>query len=133
MLLSSHILDQVERLCDRVTIIRRGRTIQTGTLEQMRHLTRTTVSVVTARPVTCLDRRTGVHDLVVSDDGRVTFDVDSSQLEDVMADLAGHGITSLTSHPPTLEELFLRHCGDELTDAGLHGNGNGNGAPPPPS
>ena len=120
VLLSSHILDQVEHLCDRVTIIRRGRTIQTGTLDEMRHLTRTTVSVLTARTLTDLDQRPGVHDVVVADDGRVTFDVDSAELEHVMVHLAAHGITSLTSHPPTLEELFLRHYGDELTDAGLH-------------
>jgi ABC-2 type transport system ATP-binding protein len=118
VLLSSHILDQVERLCDRVTIIRRGRTMQSGTLGELRHLTRTTVSVVTSRPVVGLEQRSGVHDLV-AEDGRVTFDVDSDQLDPVMQDLAGHGITSLTSHPPTLEELFLRHYGDELSEAGL--------------
>ena len=122
VLLSSHILDQVERLCDRVTIIRRGRTVQSGTLGELRHLTRTTVSVVTAGRPDALGAHPGVHDLV-SADGRTTFDVDSDQLAAVMAELAARGITSLTSHPPTLEELFLRHYGDELSDAGLDADG----------
>ena len=122
VLLSSHILDQVERLCDRVTIIRRGRTMQSGTLDELRHLTRTTVSVVTSRPVADLDGLAGVHDLV-AEDGRVTFDVDSDRMDPVMRHLAEHGITSLTSHPPTLEELFLRHYGDELSEAGLEADG----------
>lgn len=121
VLLSSHILDQVERLCDRVTIIRRGRAVQSGTLGEMRHLTRTTVSVVTATPVD-LSGHAGVHDLV-REDGRTTFDVDSDQMSTVMSRLAEHGITSLTSHPPTLEELFLRHYGDELSEAGLDADG----------
>ncbi len=122
VLLSSHILDQVEHLCDRVTIIRRGRTVQSGTLGELRHLTRTTVSAVTAQPADALGAHPGVHDLV-SVDGRTTFDVDSDQLAAVMAELAALGITSLTSHPPTLEELFLRHYGDELSEAGLDADG----------
>ncbi len=124
VLLSSHILDQVERLCDRVTIIRRGRTVQSGTLSEMRHLTRTTVSAATARPVTGLAELPGVHGWA-SDDGRVTFDVDGDRLEVVMSQLADFGITSLTCHPPTLEELFLRHYGDELSEAGLDHGGAG--------
>jgi ABC-2 type transport system ATP-binding protein len=111
-----------------VTIIRRGRTVQSGTLTELRHLTRTTVSAGTRRPVTGLEGRPGVHD-VVSDDGRVTFDVDGDHMEAVMSHLAEFGISSLTSHPPTLEELFLRHYGDELTDAGL-GQGHIGSTPP---
>lgn len=128
VLLSSHILDQVERLCDRVTIIRRGRTVQSGSLTDLRHLTRTTVSVLTERPVTGLDGRPGVHDVAFAD-GRITFDVDGEQMGSVMSHLSSFGISSLTSHPPTLEELFLRHYGDELTEAGLHHGGNGSGPP----
>jgi ABC-2 type transport system ATP-binding protein len=128
VLLSSHILDQVERLCDRVTIIRRGRTVQSGTLTDLRHLTRTTVSAGTLRPVTGLEGQPGVHG-VVYDDGRVTFDVDGDQMDSVMSHLASFGISSLTSHPPTLEELFLRHYGDELTEAGLHHDGDGSSTP----
>lgn len=122
VLLSSHILDQVERLCDRVTIIRRGRSVQSGTLSELRHLTRTTVSATTQRPVVDLAEAAGVHGFTL-DDGRVTFDVDSDRLGEVVAHLSSFGLTSLTSHPPTLEELFLRHYGDELDEAGLHDRG----------
>jgi ABC-2 type transport system ATP-binding protein len=118
VLLSSHILAEVERLCDRVTIIRQGRTVQRGTLAELRHLTRTTVVAETRRPVAALASLDGVHDLVV-DDGRVSFDVDADALDAAIRRLAEAGITSLTSHPPTLEELFLRHYGDELAEAGV--------------
>ncbi len=117
VLLSSHILAQVERLCDRLTIIRQGSTVQTGTLGELRHLTRTTISATTQRPPGALEGHPGVHGLV-RDGDRVTFDVDSVELTAVLADLAATGITSLTSHPPTLEELFLRHYGDQLDGAG---------------
>jgi len=122
VLLSSHILAEVERLCDRVTIIRRGRTVQTGTLADLRHLTRTSVSVETDRVVTGLDGLSGIHG-ATSDDRRVEFDVDSDHLDAAIAHLSGFGIRALTSHPPTLEELFLRHYGDELAEAGI-GNGD---------
>jgi ABC-2 type transport system ATP-binding protein len=122
VLLSSHILDQVERLCDRVTIIRRGRCVQSGTLTELRHLTRTTVSATTERPAISLADLPGVHGFE-STDGRVTFDVDSDRLGEVVAQLASFGVTSLTSHPPTLEELFLRHYGDELSERGLAPDG----------
>lgn len=122
VLLSSHILDQVERLCERVTIIRRGRCVQSGTLTELRHLTRTTISATTERPATTLAELPGVHGFAI-DDGRVTFDVDSDRVGEVVAQLASFGVTSLTSHPPTLEELFLRHYGDELDEAGLRDRG----------
>jgi ABC-2 type transport system ATP-binding protein len=118
VLLSSHILAEVERLCDRVTIIRKGSTVQRGTLTELRHLTRTTVVAETRQPVPALDRMTGVHDLEV-DDGRVSFDVDTDALDGAVAQLVDAGLVSLTSHPPTLEELFLRHYGDELAEAGV--------------
>lgn len=130
VLLSSHILDQVERLCDRVTIIRKGRTVQSGTLEQMRHLTRTSVVAATSRPVDGLEATPGVHGLEVGD-GRVRFDVDSDAMDSAMSALAAAGITSLTSHPPTLDELFLRHYGDELHEAGLDGDDSTGDAPGP--
>jgi ABC-2 type transport system ATP-binding protein len=116
VLLSSHILDQVEKLCDRVTIIRRGRTVQSGTLDEMRHLTRTTISAQIDGAAAGLGLLAGVHDFR-SDDGRVSFDVDSDHLEGAVRALAGLGLRSLTSHPPTLEELFLRHYGEELNEA----------------
>ncbi len=116
VLLSSHILAEVEKLCDRVTIIRQGRTVQTGTLDEMRHLTRTSITVATERPITGLDAIDGVHDLVL-DDGHVRFDVDAGALDETIRHLSSFGIRSLVSQPPTLEELFLRHYGDELDAA----------------
>ncbi|MGY6500633.1 MAG: ABC transporter ATP-binding protein [Acidimicrobiales bacterium] len=123
VMLSSHILAEVERLCDRVTIIRLGRAVQSGTLSDLRHLTRTTISVETRRPVTGLADDAGVHDLV-EHDGRVEFDVDSDDLDRIVRHLTTFEITALTSHPPTLEELFLRHYGDELAEAGVASNGS---------
>lgn len=116
VLLSSHILAEVEKLCDRVTIIREGRTVQSGALRELQHLTRTTISVETREPADGLATIEGVHDLTV-DDGRVTFDVDGDRLDAVVQRLGPLGVRSLTSHPPTLEELFLRHYGDELDNA----------------
>ncbi len=113
VLLSSHILAEVEALCDRVSIIRAGRVVQSGTLADLRHLTRTTIAADLARPADGLLDLSGVHDLVV-EDRRVRFDVDDDQIEPVMRRLADHGIRSLSSQPPTLEELFLRHYGDDL-------------------
>jgi ABC-2 type transport system ATP-binding protein len=113
VLLSSHILAEVEKLCDRVTIIRHGRAVQTGTLDELRYLTRTTVDAVTDRPVRALDDIAGVHH-VTDVDGHVRFDVDGPALGGAIAHLATFGIRSLVSQPPTLEELFLRHYGDEL-------------------
>ena len=115
VLLSSHILAEVEKLCDRVTIIREGRTVQTGTLAEMRHLTRTSITVATSRPIVGLERIVGVHD-VASDDGHIRFDVDAPALDESIRHLSSFGITSLVSQPPTLEELFLRHYGDEVGD-----------------
>ena len=113
VLLSSHVLAEAEHLCDRLTIVRRGRTVQSGTLAQLRHLTRTSVTVETARPVPGLADLPGVHDLR-TEDGRLHMDVDSSALDDVVRQLAGSGVRSLVSAPPTLEELFLRHYGDDV-------------------
>ncbi len=113
VLLSSHILAEVEALCDRVSIIRAGRTVQSGTLSELRHLTVTSVDVETAQTPTGLAELPGVHDVRV-DDRRARFGVDTNQLEGAMRHLAALGIRSLTSQPPTLEELFLRHYGDEL-------------------
>ncbi|NEK59660.1 ABC transporter ATP-binding protein [Geodermatophilus sabuli] len=118
VLLSSHILAEAEALCDRVSIIRHGRTVQSGSLRELRHLTRTSMAVETARPVTGLADLPGVHDLR-SDDGRVHFDVDTDALDAVVRHLGGFGVRSLTSTPPTLEELFLRHYGEDLTENGL--------------
>ncbi len=116
MLLSSHILSEVEALCDRVTIIRAGRTVETGTLTGLRHLTRTSISAELAGPAHGLDQLAGVHDLVVDQlhDGgsRVRCEVDSDKLEDLLRLLVSAGVRTMLSQPPTLEELFLRHYSD---------------------
>ena len=113
VLLSSHILAEVEKLCDRVTIIRAGKTVETGTLSELRHLTRTSIAVETVREPSGLDALPGVHNLHV-EDHRARFDVDTSHLDETIRRLASFGVRSLTSTPPTLEELFLRHYGDEI-------------------
>jgi ABC-2 type transport system ATP-binding protein len=113
ILLSSHILSEVEALCDRVTIIRAGRRVDTGTLASLRHLTRTSISAELASSAAGLDRLAGVHDLVVDADSgggsRVRCEVESDKLEDLLRLLVAAGVRTLTSQPPTLEELFLRH------------------------
>ncbi|MGH8791671.1 MAG: ATP-binding cassette domain-containing protein [Stackebrandtia sp.] len=115
VLLSSHIMAEVEALCDRVSIIRLGKTVESGTLAELRHLTRTSISADTARPATGIEGLEGVHDVKL-EDNHVRFDVETVNLEAAMNHLTGFGIRSLVSQPPTLEELFLRHYGDELAD-----------------
>jgi ABC-2 type transport system ATP-binding protein len=116
VLLSSHILAEVERLCDRVSIIRSGRRVETGTLADLRHLTRTSVVAELARPVTGLAELPGVHDLDVQGE-RAIFEVDTVRIDEAVGLLHRAGIRSLTATPPTLEELFLRHYGDEIPAA----------------
>ncbi|GAA1487693.1 ABC transporter ATP-binding protein [Brachybacterium sacelli] len=113
VLLSSHILAEVEKLCDTVTIIRAGRDVESGTLAQLRHLTRSTVAATTDVDASPLERTEGVHDLV-AEGGRVRFDVDDSAVHDVLPVLARMEATGLTITPPSLEDLFLRHYGDDL-------------------
>jgi ABC-2 type transport system ATP-binding protein len=110
--LSSHILAQVEKICDRVSIIRQGRIVESGTLDELRHLTRTTVTAETVEAPRGFDQLAGVHD-PRTDDGRVSFEVDGEHLHAAIGHLYGLGIRSLVSHPPTLEQLFLRHYGDD--------------------
>jgi len=117
VLLSSHILSEVEALCDRVSIIRTGAVVETGTLAELRHLTRTAISAEVGSVPQSLLTAAGVHDLVV-EGARVRFDVDSVELDRVIRVLAEGGIRSLTATPPTLEELFLRHYGDHLETDG---------------
>ncbi|MFI5042493.1 MAG: ATP-binding cassette domain-containing protein [Acidimicrobiales bacterium] len=113
VLLSSHILAEVEALCDRLSIIRSGRTVQTGSLDELRHLTRTSIMAETVRPAQGLSALDGVHDLEI-DGAKVRFEVDTDHLDAAVHRLGELGVRSLVSHPPTLEELFLRHYGDEL-------------------
>jgi ABC-2 type transport system ATP-binding protein len=108
VLLSSHILSEVEALCDRISIIRQGRTVETGTLDELRHLTRTSISAELVADPRGLADVPGVHDLVV-DGAHVRFQVDPAELDAVLRQLTALGVRSLVSRPPTLEELFLRH------------------------
>jgi len=112
--LSSHILSEVEALCDRVTLIRRGRTVETGTLAEMRHVTDTAVDVTLVGPPPDLSRFPGLHDLQV-DGQRVRCEVATANIGELLAALNPYGITSLVCQPPTLEQLFLRHYGDDLS------------------
>ncbi|MFB8765642.1 ABC transporter ATP-binding protein [Nocardiopsis alba] len=113
VLLSSHILSEVEKLCDTVTIIRRGRTVETGTLDELRHLTRSTVRAEVDGDPRALTDAPGVHDLTI-DEGRVSFAVDHEHMGTVMSRVTSLGVRSLVSNPPSLEELFMRHYGDDL-------------------
>ena len=108
VLLSSHILAEVEALCDRVTIIREGRAVESGTLAELRHLTGVSIQAELAHPADGLARVPGVHDLHAQN-GQVRFHVDPGALDAALRELTSAGVRSLVSQPPTLEELFLRH------------------------
>ena len=112
VLLSSHILAEVETLCDKVTIIRDGKTVQSGTLQELRHLTNTTVTVDTKKKVTGLSKITGLEG-IKQDDTHLSVEVPADQLNEIMEHLGKFEIRSLTSHPPTLEELFMRHYNED--------------------
>ncbi|MEV7405543.1 ABC transporter ATP-binding protein [Streptomyces sp. NPDC091267] len=116
ILLSSHILSEVESLCDRVSIIRQGRTVETGSLSAMRHLTRTNIRAELAAEPAGLAGLPGVHDLDIQ--GRqVTLQVDTDKLDAVLKSLSASGVRTLSSTPPTLEELFLRHYAADTAQA----------------
>lgn len=123
VLLSSHILSEVEKVCDTVTIIRAGQVVESGTLDQLRHLTRSSVTAVVDKDPAALSRIEGVHDLDGTPDPagtRVTFDVDNAVMGKVLSALPGLGVHSLTAAPPSLEQLFMRHYGEgvAIADAG---------------
>ncbi|MEV0090138.1 ABC transporter ATP-binding protein [Streptomyces sp. NPDC050738] len=113
VLLSSHILSEVESLCDRVSIIRKGRTVETGSLAELRHLTRTSLTAELIGAPGPLAELPGVHDLDVQGH-RVKLQVETDQLDAVLRSLTASGVRSLVSTPPTLEELFLRHYQDDV-------------------
>ncbi|MBX9975747.1 ABC transporter ATP-binding protein [Cytobacillus firmus] len=108
VLLSSHILSEVEKLCDRVSIIRQGKIIESGTLSELRHLTRTQMLVDTKLPITGLNELQGIYEIEESEQG-ITFQVDTMQIDEVIRHISQFGITRLESSPPTLEDLFMRH------------------------
>jgi ABC-2 type transport system ATP-binding protein len=131
VLLSSHILSEVELLCDRVSIIRAGRVVEAGTLTELRHLTRTEISFE-ATDVAAVDGIPGAHEASITE-GRARFTIDSDQVAAALPELARRSVAGLRIEPPSLEELFLRHYGDDLHagvgtdgsgDAGAHGDGD---------
>jgi len=123
VLLSSHILAEVEEVCDRVSIVRRGRIAESGTLAELRHLTRTLVSAELARLPEGFDGLPGLHEVRVAELGagggdslgggvRLECAVDTEHLSALMVALGTQGVRTMTTRPPTLEELFLRHYAD---------------------
>jgi ABC-2 type transport system ATP-binding protein len=124
VLLSSHILSEVEKLCDKVAIIRKGTIIETGTLAELRHLTRTQLLIETKKPVKNLAELKGVHDVEVKEQG-LSFQVDTEELDNVLRHVSQFGVLKLESAPPTLEDLFMRHyeSGDNEATPGA-GGGN---------
>ncbi|WP_047985840.1 ABC transporter ATP-binding protein [Ornithinibacillus californiensis] len=122
VLLSSHILSEVEKLCDRVGIIRQGKMIETGSLKELRHLTRTNFLVETKETIADLDGLSGVHD-IEERDGALSFQVDTEDLDAVIKHVSRFGIVKFESSPPTLEDLFMRHYEEkEQTETGAGGN-----------
>ena len=120
VLLSSHILSEVEKLCDRIGIIREGEIIETGTLTEMRHLTRTNLLVQTKQQITGLEKLAGVHNLETIDDN-LSFQVDTEELDSIIKHISKFGILKLESAPPTLEDLFMRHYeGSNIPFGGQH-------------
>jgi ABC-2 type transport system ATP-binding protein len=123
VLLSSHILSEVEALCDRVTIIRSGRAVESGTLAGLRHLTRTSITAELARHPAGVERLPGVHDLDIQDlrgqGARLRCQVDTDKLDALLRQLTDAGVCGLVCQPPTLEELFLRHYAGSGRAAGV--------------
>ena len=107
-MLSSHILGETEALCQRMTIIRAGKTVESGTLESMRHLSRTSIKAEMIGDPGDISRIDGVEDVTV-EGNTVRAQVDAESLGELVRVLGNAGVRSLTSHPPTLEDLFLRH------------------------
>jgi ABC-2 type transport system ATP-binding protein len=108
VLLSSHVLSEVEQLCDRVTIIRDGRVVESGSLAELRHLSRTSLRVSGIADVAALRALAGVHAVVVAGD-TVEFEADADAIPAVLAAVAGQGAYAVTAAPASLESLFLRH------------------------
>jgi ABC-2 type transport system ATP-binding protein len=108
VLLSSHILAETEALCERVTIIRSGKTIESGSLDSMRHLSRTSIKAEMTGDPGDLTRINGVENVSV-EGNTLRAEVDSQSLGELIRVLGDAGVRSLLSQPPTLEELFLRH------------------------
>ncbi|GGC77136.1 ABC transporter [Thalassobacillus devorans] len=108
ILLSSHILSEVERLADRVAIIRQGEIVESGSLEELRHLTRSNVTLATEGDVAVMAALNGVYDFEQKDN-QATFSVDHNQLNVILREASKLGVKKFESVPPTLEDLFMRH------------------------
>jgi ABC-2 type transport system ATP-binding protein len=108
VLLSSHLLAEVEALCDRVSIVRHGRTVESGSLADLRHLNTTSITVETVRPTAALAATPGVRELI-SEGTHARFTVDTAQLDGVLRALADLGVVAMNSSRPSLEDIFLRH------------------------
>lgn len=108
--LSSHILSEVEKLCDRISIIKAGKIVESNTMAELRHLTRTHFTVETKKPIQASDLANiqGLYDIEVKD-GKISFSTDADAIDGALQSLSNFGVRSLTSNPPTLEELFIRH------------------------
>jgi ABC-2 type transport system ATP-binding protein len=120
ILLSSHILAEAEALCDRITIIREGKTVQSGTLAELRHLTRLTVEVDTKKPIDGLSKMAGVHG-VVAKDKHAQFEIETAALDGVLRHLSQLGVHHIVSNPPSLEQLFMRHYDNAPAAGGKKG------------
>lgn len=118
VLLSSHILSEVERMCDRIAIIRKGEIIEIGSLSEMRQLSRSTITVTTSQPLAAVADMTGVHSFDKKTATQAIFSVDSEHVGSVMTALGQLGILQLQSTPPTLEDLFLRYYNQDNSEAG---------------
>lgn len=108
ILLSSHILSEVERLADKVAIIRQGKVVETGTLEELRHLTRSAITMVTEGNVESMAGVEGVYDFVVNN-GKATFSVETDQINAILQKAVTLNVKKFEVVPPTLEDLFMRH------------------------
>lgn len=118
VLLSSHILAQVEALSDRISIIRDGHIVESGSLSQLRHMTRTTIEVETERSAQPMAELSFIHDFRTEGE-RSVFEVDGDHVQAVINDLAELGTRSIVAHPPTLEQLLMRHYGEDLSERGV--------------
>ncbi|MCT1904457.1 ABC transporter ATP-binding protein [Oceanobacillus sojae] len=108
ILLSSHILSEVERLADRVVIIRQGEIVESGTLDELRHLTRSAVTLATEEDVSKMEAVEGVHDFMQKDN-QATFSADNKHINDILMEATKLGVKKFEAVPPTLEDLFMRH------------------------
>lgn len=116
ILLSSHILTEVDKLCNKVSIIRDGKIIEEGSLDKLRHLTRMSISVQTKRPIEMLEELKGVYD--ISKQGEtVIFQIDQARMDNIIKHISEFGVIKLESSLPTLEDLFMRHYQDDGGEA----------------